>query len=56
MGKAYRSAGYKIHDFDIVDSKGCYIYDETGKQYLDFESGVWCCTLGYGNNPWDLQL
>jgi acetylornithine aminotransferase len=30
--------------------KGCYLYDSEGKQYTDFESGVWCANLGHSND------
>ena len=29
--------------------EGPYIYDDTGKQYLEGMSGLWCTSLGYGN-------
>lgn len=33
----------------IVKSKGCYQYDSEGKEYIDFESGVWCANIGYSH-------
>jgi acetylornithine aminotransferase len=33
----------------IVKSERCRQYDSEGKQYIDFESGVWCANLGHGN-------
>ena len=33
----------------LVKSEGCYQYDSDGKQYTDFESGVWCANLGYSH-------
>lgn len=29
--------------------KGVYLYDEAGKAHLDAMSGLWCTSLGYGN-------
>ena len=33
----------------IVRSNGCYQYDSEGKEYIDFESGVWCANIGHSN-------
>lgn len=33
----------------IVSSENCYIIDENGKKYIDFEAGVWCASLGHNN-------
>jgi 4-aminobutyrate---pyruvate transaminase len=32
----------------ITGGKGVYIYDEDGKAYLEGMSGLWCLSLGYG--------
>ena len=32
---------------EISHAKGSYIYDTSGKQYLDFVAGVSACTLGH---------
>ena len=32
-----------------VSSKGIYIYDETGKEYIDGSSGAITCSLGHGH-------
>ena len=29
--------------------EGVFLYDENGKEYLDFASGIGVCSLGYGN-------
>ncbi|MBE0673759.1 MAG: aspartate aminotransferase family protein [Bacteroidales bacterium] len=34
----------------IEKAKDCYLYDSEGKEYIDFESGVWCVNIGH-NNP-----
>jgi acetylornithine/N-succinyldiaminopimelate aminotransferase len=34
----------------IVKSKDCYQYDSEGKEYIDFESGVWCTNVGHCND------
>ncbi|MGD9287908.1 MAG: aminotransferase class III-fold pyridoxal phosphate-dependent enzyme [Desulfobacterales bacterium] len=33
----------------IVKSEGIYLYDDTGKRYVDASSGPILCSLGYGN-------
>jgi len=33
----------------IVKSEGIYLYDDTGKRYVDASSGPIICSLGYGN-------
>ena len=33
----------------ITRGDGAYIYDDSGKQYLDAMAGLWCTSLGYGN-------
>jgi acetylornithine aminotransferase len=35
---------------DIVRADGARLCDSTGRQYLDFESGIWCTSLGH-NHP-----
>jgi putrescine aminotransferase len=32
----------------ISRADGCYIFDSEGKEILDGMSGLWCCSLGYG--------
>ena len=33
----------------IEKSSGCYQYDSDDKEYIDFESGVWCTNLGHSH-------
>ena len=33
----------------IAEGKGAYVYDSTGKRYLDGIGGLWCVNIGYGN-------
>lgn len=43
---------YPGHDLiikDIVRAENCYLYDSTGKKYVDLESGVWCTSIGHGH-------
>ncbi|MEM2754631.1 MAG: aspartate aminotransferase family protein [Candidatus Methanomethylicia archaeon] len=41
--KAWRKPIY------ITDAEGVYLYDDTGKQYLDFSSQLMCSNLGHKN-------
>lgn len=41
---------YKQIDKLIVKSKGCYQYDSSGKEYIDFESGDWAANLGHSHD------
>lgn len=34
----------------IVSSKDCYLFDQEGNKYIDFESGVWCTNLGHSHD------
>jgi len=40
---------YEIFNPDIASADGCYVIDATGKRYVDFESGVWCTSIGHNN-------
>jgi acetylornithine/N-succinyldiaminopimelate aminotransferase len=33
----------------VSHAKGCYIFDNAGKKYLDFAAGVSACSLGHGH-------
>jgi acetylornithine aminotransferase len=41
---------YNPTDKLVVKSNDCYQYDSDGKEYIDFESGVWCTNLGHSND------
>jgi adenosylmethionine-8-amino-7-oxononanoate aminotransferase len=32
----------------IAEGKGIYLYDHTGKKYIDGPGGMWCVNVGYG--------
>ena len=32
----------------VEKAEGVYVYDETGKRYIDGMAGLWCVNLGYG--------
>ncbi len=33
----------------VVRGEGVHVWDETGRQYLEGMSGLWCASLGFGN-------
>ena len=33
----------------IEEGKGIYVYDSDGRQYIEGLAGLWCTSLGYGN-------
>jgi acetylornithine/N-succinyldiaminopimelate aminotransferase len=49
MSSVLNCTGHELKLPDIVDSDGPYLFDGTGKRYLDLESGVWCTPLGHKN-------
>ncbi|KRL05427.1 acetylornithine transaminase [Liquorilactobacillus oeni] len=38
---------YKRFPFEIVKGQGTTLFDDSGKKYLDFTSGIGVCNLGY---------
>ncbi|MCL2216448.1 MAG: aspartate aminotransferase family protein [Defluviitaleaceae bacterium] len=43
------NCNYDVINPAIISSDNCRIIDENGKEYIDFESGIWCVPLGHGN-------
>jgi 4-aminobutyrate--pyruvate transaminase len=55
-----RSVSYQLHPFTnlgrqeaegplvIAKGKGVYVYDESGREYLEALAGLWCTALGFG--------
>ena len=41
---------HKLKIPNVVLAEGLVVTDDTGKQYLDLESGVWCLSLGHNNS------
>ncbi|MEG6508837.1 aminotransferase [Methyloligella sp. 2.7D] len=42
---AFREQGPTI----LTKGKGVYVYDDTGRRYIEGLAGLWCTALGYGN-------
>jgi 4-aminobutyrate--pyruvate transaminase len=42
----------KVHEgagpFIVNEGKGIYVYDDQGKEYIEGMAGLWCTSLGYG--------
>lgn len=43
------NCNYEMFNPNIISSDNCYVTDESGKRYVDFESGVWSTSLGHNN-------
>ena len=33
----------------LSEGRGIYLYDDKGKRYIEGLAGLWCTSLGYGN-------
>ncbi|MDF2531532.1 MAG: aspartate aminotransferase family protein [Clostridia bacterium] len=49
MEHVLNCTGYEMRIENIIKAEGYYLYDSTGKRYMDFESGVWSISIGHGN-------
>ena len=47
-------ANYNRAPVTFVRGEGCYLFDETGKRYLDCIAGIAVCALGH-SHPWIAQ-
>ncbi len=36
------------HDFVLASGDGAYVFDTTGRRYLDATAGLWFCNIGHG--------
>ncbi len=46
----YPTTNFKaIEQLKIERGEGIYVYDDQGKQYIEGMAGLWCTSLGYGN-------
>jgi acetylornithine/N-succinyldiaminopimelate aminotransferase len=41
---------HEIAKTDFQRGEGCFLYDDSGRRYTDFEAGIWCTALGH-NHP-----
>ncbi len=48
----YTIANYGERDFVVENGKGCWLFDENGKKYLDFGAGIAVTSVGHANARW----
>ena len=56
MEHVLNCTGYEMLAENIVKADGYYLYDDMGKRYMDFESGVWSIALGHCNKEFNQAL
>ena len=49
-------ATYKRFDIVLERGEGVYLFDERGKKYLDFSSGIGVCALGYKHAEFNAKI
>ena len=49
LEKEYLLQNYSRYPLVLVRGKGCYVYDSSGKRYLDLISGIGVNALGYSH-------
>ena len=47
---------YNRYQIVLEKGEGVYLYDNTGKKYLDFAAGIAVCALGYSNEEYKNAL
>lgn len=52
IDKTYVANTYARFPLEIVRGKGCYAYDENGKEYIDLGSGIAVNIFGYSDTEW----
>ena len=46
----YPTTNFKATEtLTIERGEGAYVYDDKGNQYIEGMAGLWCTSLGYGN-------
>ena len=53
LDRQYIASTYVRFDVVFVWGKGCCLYDDSGKQYIDMGSGIAVSTLGHGDEVWE---
>ena len=56
LDQQYIAATYARFDVTFTRGQGCYLYDESGKQYVDMGSGIAVNALGYGDKAWEAAV
>lgn len=50
--KKYAMPNFGERDFVVVRGKGCRLFDDKGKEYLDFGAGIAVVSVGHSNSRW----
>ncbi len=50
--KKYAMPNFGERNFVVESGRGCYIFDENGRKYLDFGAGIAVVSLGHANPRW----
>ena len=50
--KKYAMPNFGERNFVVESGKGCNIFDENGRKYLDFGAGIAVVSLGHANPNW----
>ncbi|MDE6385398.1 MAG: aspartate aminotransferase family protein [Eubacterium sp.] len=56
IDKKYVSATYGRFDVELVSGKGSTLYDENGKEYIDFGSGIGVTAFGISDDEWKIAV
>ncbi|MCJ7596493.1 MAG: aminotransferase class III-fold pyridoxal phosphate-dependent enzyme, partial [Desulfobacterales bacterium] len=49
LADKYLFPTYKRPPFALIRGEGCRVWDEDGKEYLDFVAGIAVCALGHSS-------
>lgn len=52
LDRQYVMQTYGRFDVDIACGKGATLWNEAGRKYIDFTSGIGVCSVGYRNEKW----
>ena len=52
IDSTYIANTYARFDVTLTHGKGCYIYDDSGKEYIDMGSGIAVNTFGIADDEW----
>lgn len=52
LDRQYVMQTYGRFDVDIVCGKGATLWNEAGRKYIDFTSGIGVCSVGYSHEKW----
>ena len=52
----YVAHSYSRFDVTLVRGKGSTVYDDNGRQYIDFGSGIGVTAFGYADNQWKMAV